>query len=125
MVHCAAGTIPSLIQIFLVFPLATDAGIGGVKLGILTPLFVLIFNTLGWSFPALLFFNQTGVHCIASPPKCPAIRLYKHFTAGQHIRQHSVLPCSQPGSAVWSTACIPTGRPVECGQLHPPLLATP
>ena len=75
MVHCAAGIIPSLIQIFLVFPLTTDAGVGGVKLGILTPLFVLVFNTLGWSFPALVFFNQTGSHCKSLPYKCPAIRL--------------------------------------------------
>eukprot|EP00891_Asterochloris_glomerata_P007390 jgi/Astpho2/7390/Aster-01979 len=56
----SARIIPSLVQIFLVFPLTTNAGIGGVKLGILTPLFVLVFNTLGWSLPALLFFNQTG-----------------------------------------------------------------
>ena len=67
MVHCAAGTIPSLVQIFLVFPLTTDAGVGGKKLGFLTPLFVEIFNTLGWSFPALVFFNQTGPHCTALP----------------------------------------------------------
>ena len=29
-------------------------------LGALTPLFVLIFNTLGWSFPAYAYFRLNG-----------------------------------------------------------------
>mmetsp|Transcript_37133 Transcript_37133/g.82613 ORF Transcript_37133/g.82613 Transcript_37133/m.82613 type:complete len:97 (-) Transcript_37133:563-853(-) len=46
------GLLPSLVQLFVVFPLATSAGVGGLGLGLLTPLFVLVFNTLGWSIPA-------------------------------------------------------------------------
>lgn len=41
------------------------AGVGGVGLGALTPLFVLIFNTLGWSFPAYAYFRLNGEHPVA------------------------------------------------------------
>lgn len=54
------GVLPSLVQIFLVFPLSTPFGIGGVGLGALTPLFVLIFNTVGWSIPAYAWFKLAG-----------------------------------------------------------------
>mmetsp|Transcript_18824 Transcript_18824/g.52498 ORF Transcript_18824/g.52498 Transcript_18824/m.52498 type:complete len:161 (+) Transcript_18824:148-630(+) len=55
------GLLPSLVQIFLVFPLATPFGIGGVGLGAATPVFVIVFNTLGWSFPACGWLVLTGV----------------------------------------------------------------
>jgi hypothetical protein len=37
---------PSLVQIFIVFPLAAHKGVGGIELGYLTPLFVLFFNAV-------------------------------------------------------------------------------
>ncbi len=55
-----AGLLPSLVQMFIVFPLATEFGIGGVGLGALTPLFVIIFNTIGWSIPAYAWFKLAG-----------------------------------------------------------------
>ena len=54
------GLVPSLVQIFLVFPRTTPFGIGGVGLGNLTPVFVLIFNTIGWSIPAYAWFRLAG-----------------------------------------------------------------
>ncbi|MCA1764782.1 MAG: hypothetical protein LC633_00750 [Desulfobulbaceae bacterium] len=35
---------PSAIQLFVVFPLKTPQGVGGLELGLATPLFVLFFN---------------------------------------------------------------------------------
>jgi hypothetical protein len=37
---------PSLVQIFVVFPLKAHKGVGGVELGYLTPLLVLFFNAV-------------------------------------------------------------------------------
>lgn len=37
---------PSLVQLFIVFPLVVQKGVGGVALGSLTPLLVLIFNAV-------------------------------------------------------------------------------
>ncbi|MGB3642470.1 MAG: hypothetical protein WBA39_33545 [Rivularia sp. (in: cyanobacteria)] len=36
--------LPSLVQLFIVFPLKANKGILGVELGSLTPIFVLLFN---------------------------------------------------------------------------------
>lgn len=44
----------------IVTSLDLGAGVGGVGLGALTPVFVLIFNTLGWSFPAYAYFRLNG-----------------------------------------------------------------
>jgi len=55
-----AGLFPSAVQMFVVFPSATPFGVGGVGLGKLTPIFVLIFNTIGWSLPAYLWFRLAG-----------------------------------------------------------------
>ena len=55
-----AGIVPSLVQMFLVFPLSTPFRIGGVGLGALTPVFVLIFNTIGWGIPAYAWFRLAG-----------------------------------------------------------------
>jgi hypothetical protein len=37
---------PSLVQIFVVFPLKAHKGVGGIDLGTLTPLLVLFFNAI-------------------------------------------------------------------------------
>ncbi len=37
---------PSLVQIFVVFPLALHKGVGGIELGHLTPLLVLFYNAI-------------------------------------------------------------------------------
>ncbi|EIE23864.1 hypothetical protein COCSUDRAFT_47036 [Coccomyxa subellipsoidea C-169] len=57
---CIFGLFPSAVQMFLVFPHSTPFGIGGVGLGKLTPLFVIIFNTIGWSVPGYLWFRLAG-----------------------------------------------------------------
>lgn len=51
-----AGLGPSLVQLFVIFPLSTPFGVGGVGLGAATPVFVLLFNSLGWSLPAYAWF---------------------------------------------------------------------
>lgn len=51
-----AGLVPSLVQLLVIFPLSTPFGVGGVGLGAATPVFVLLFNTLGWSLPAYAWF---------------------------------------------------------------------
>lgn len=45
--------IPTAIQLFVVFPLKADKGIGGIELGMLTPMFVLFFNWV-WGFTTAL-----------------------------------------------------------------------
>jgi hypothetical protein len=35
---------PSVVQLFIVFPLKANKGLAGLELGLLTPLFVLFFN---------------------------------------------------------------------------------
>ena len=57
---CGAGCGPSLVQVLLVFPLTTPYGVGGMGLGALTPVFVFIFNTVGWSIPAYAYFRLNG-----------------------------------------------------------------
>ena len=37
---------PSLVQIFIVFPLMAHLGVGGIQLGYLTPLLVLFYNAI-------------------------------------------------------------------------------
>jgi hypothetical protein len=37
---------PSLVQVFVVFPLKAHKGVGGIDLGTLTPLLVLFFNAI-------------------------------------------------------------------------------
>ncbi|KAK9845421.1 hypothetical protein WJX81_006113 [Elliptochloris bilobata] len=54
------GCGPSLVQILVVFPLTTPYGVGGVGLGALTPAFVFVFNTVGWSIPAYAYFRLHG-----------------------------------------------------------------
>ena len=54
------GLFPSAVQLFIVFPNGTPFGVGGIGLGNLTPAFVLIFNTLGWSIPAYAWFRLAG-----------------------------------------------------------------
>jgi hypothetical protein len=60
-VFVALGILPSLVELLLIMPIKDDVGFGGVELGYLTPLFVFIFNTLGWSIPGYAWFCLTGV----------------------------------------------------------------
>ena len=47
---------PSLVQIFLVFPLKAQKGVGGLELGYLTPLLVLFFNAV-WGLVTALWLR--------------------------------------------------------------------
>lgn len=53
-----AGMAPALVQLLVVFPLATSLGVGGLGLGMLTPLFVILYSTVGWSMPGLWWFDM-------------------------------------------------------------------
>jgi hypothetical protein len=44
---------PTLVQLFIVFPLKTHQGVMGLELGVLTPLFVLFFNAVWGTSTAL------------------------------------------------------------------------
>ena len=44
---------PTVVQLFVVFPLKANKGIAGVELGLLTPVFVLFFNWVWGFFSAL------------------------------------------------------------------------
>jgi hypothetical protein len=50
------GLGPSLVQIFLVFPLKAHKGVGGLELGILTPLLVLFFNAI-WGLTTAMWLK--------------------------------------------------------------------
>ncbi len=49
---------PSLVQIFVVFPLKAQKGIGGIELGYLTPLLVLFFNAV-WGLVTAIWLKWT------------------------------------------------------------------
>lgn len=54
------GLAPSIVQCLIVFPVKMDAGMLGLKLGALTWLFVLIFNSVWGIVTAWLFVNGRG-----------------------------------------------------------------
>jgi hypothetical protein len=47
---------PTLVQLFLVFPFKLGQGMMGLKLGIMTPLLVVVFNVV-WGVAASLWLN--------------------------------------------------------------------
>ncbi|KAF5836506.1 hypothetical protein DUNSADRAFT_5837 [Dunaliella salina] len=56
------GLLPSLTQLFIIFPQTTPFGIGGIGLGHAMPFLVVLFNTVGWSWPAYWWFKYIGPH---------------------------------------------------------------
>ena len=54
----AKGTLislfPTLVQLFIVFPYKADKGIAGLQLGLLTPVFVMIYNWVWGIVTALM-----------------------------------------------------------------------
>lgn len=50
---------PSLVQLFIVFPLMLNKGLLGLDLGALTPLFVLLFNAI-WGCKAACLLKRVG-----------------------------------------------------------------
>lgn len=51
---CSLG--PTLVQLFVVFPLKANQGIMGLDKGVLTPLFVIIFNAI-WGITAAIWLK--------------------------------------------------------------------
>lgn len=47
---------PTLVQLFIVFPVQTGKGMLGLDLGILTPVFVIVFN-MAWGMAAALWIR--------------------------------------------------------------------
>jgi hypothetical protein len=91
-----AGLFPSAVQIFIVFPVSTPFGVGGVGLGKLTPLFVVIFNTIGWSLPAYAWFRLAGApYCLFSTVLCGR-HSAPHIFACQGIRDGAMLCKKHP-----------------------------
>jgi hypothetical protein len=48
---------PTLVQLFLVFPLMAHKGVLGLQLGVLTPLLVVVYNAI-WGYAAGLWLNR-------------------------------------------------------------------
>jgi hypothetical protein len=48
---------PTLVQLFLVFPLKAHKGVAGLELGHLTPLFVVFYNAI-WGYAAGLWLKR-------------------------------------------------------------------
>jgi len=50
---------PTMVQLFIVFPIRAQKGMMGLELGVLTPLFVFIFNAF-WGLAAIYWLVLTG-----------------------------------------------------------------
>ncbi len=50
---------PTLVQLFMVFPMKAHKGAMGLELGMLTPLFVVVFNAI-WGWTAAIWLRWTG-----------------------------------------------------------------
>jgi hypothetical protein len=50
---------PTLVQLFIVFPMKANKGMMGVDLGLLTPVFVVIFNAI-WGWTTAIWLRWTG-----------------------------------------------------------------
>ena len=50
---------PTLVQLFVVFPMKAQKGVMGGDLGLLTPLFVVFFNAI-WGWTAAIWLRWTG-----------------------------------------------------------------
>ena len=47
---------PTLVQLYIIFPVQADQGVMGLQLGALTPIFVFIFNTV-WGIVAAYWYR--------------------------------------------------------------------
>jgi len=61
---------PTLVQLFVVFPLQTRWGMLGLRLGTLTPVFIALFNVL-WALGAVAWLQlvETGVIRLSLAPR--------------------------------------------------------
>ena len=50
---------PTLVQLFVVFPMKAKKGVMGLELGMFTPLFVVVFNAI-WGWTAAIWLRWTG-----------------------------------------------------------------
>lgn len=50
---------PTLVQLFVVFPMKAQKGAMGLELGMLTPFFVVVFNAI-WGWTAAIWLRWTG-----------------------------------------------------------------
>ena len=50
---------PTLVQLFVVFPIKAQKGVMGLELGMLTPLFVVVYNAI-WGWAAAIWLRLTG-----------------------------------------------------------------
>ncbi len=52
---------PTLVQLFIVFPMKAHKGVMGLDLGTLTPLAVIVFNAI-WGLAAAIWLRLTNPH---------------------------------------------------------------
>jgi len=50
---------PTLVQLLIIFPFKASKGFGGIELGLLTPLFVVLFNAV-WGLVAVAILRWSG-----------------------------------------------------------------
>jgi hypothetical protein len=56
------GILPSLVALFIVFPIKVPNGMLGLPLGTVTPVFVLLVNII-WGIVASYWFHLVEEHC--------------------------------------------------------------
>ena len=50
---------PTIVQLFVIFPMKANKGVMGIDLGLLTPLFVFVFNAI-WGVAAAIWLKWAG-----------------------------------------------------------------
>jgi hypothetical protein len=50
---------PTLVQLFVVFPMKANKGVMGFDLGLFTPVFVVVFNAI-WGWSAAIWLKSVG-----------------------------------------------------------------
>jgi hypothetical protein len=50
---------PTVVQLFVVFPMKANKDVMGLDLGLLTPLFVIVFNAI-WGWTAAIWLKSVG-----------------------------------------------------------------
>ena len=55
---CVFSLGPTIVQLFIVFPIKADKGVMGLELGLLTPLLVVFFNAV-WGITAAFWLKWT------------------------------------------------------------------
>jgi hypothetical protein len=76
----ALGLVPAAVQLFVLFPWQTRWGLMGLRLGTLTPLFIVLFNVL-WGFGAVAWLQMVESGALRFSLAMP-----RRFRGGRAVR---------------------------------------